>query len=467
MSAVLGRRALVIGLGASGRAIAELLVRLGVEVRVYDHNPAATGVPDGAKAFLGKGEPPPECFARVDHVVLSPGVPPERTRALARMHAPDASIEGELGLALRMVNARVGGPREANPPWRRVPTVLVTGTNGKSTVTALTGELLRAGGRRPFVGGNLGTPLATMLIDVLDERAKWPDALVLECSSFQLETLPPAGHQVGMVLNITPDHLDRYPTLEAYASTKAAVFESLASRGLALVGDDDLTRRIAPHRNDIRVMRVGDKSGAWIDDDGTGMGPGHTLVVDGEHFDRAQLRLPGRHNSSNALFALAAARHLRVDAESCRHGLASFTGLPHRMVLVRELDGVRWYNDSKATNVASTLASLGGLAERFVLIAGGRGKGDDLGPLGELVRARGRGLVTIGETAEHFHALAQGAVPAEIAGTLVKAVDVARTMAQPGDAVVLAPACASYDQFRSYAHRGDVFTEAVNALRQK
>ncbi|HET6582760.1 MAG TPA: cyanophycin synthetase, partial [Nannocystaceae bacterium] len=187
-------------------------------------------------------------------------------------------------------------------------------------------------------------------------------------------------------------------------------------------------------------------------------------VLGDERYDRALLRLPGRHNSSNALFALAAARHLGVDGEACRRGLASFSGLPHRMVLVRELDGVRWYDDSKATNVASALASLGGLAEKFVLIAGGRGKGDDLEPLGQLVRARARGLVTIGETAEQFHALARGAVPAVIAGELAKAVEIARVMAQPGDAVVLAPCCASYDQFRSYAHRGEVFTAAVNAL---
>ncbi|HET6583090.1 MAG TPA: hypothetical protein VFG69_06580, partial [Nannocystaceae bacterium] len=158
MSAILGRRALIVGLGKSGQAVAELLVRLGLDVRVYDRDAAASGVPLGAAAVLGVDEPPVECFAGVDHVVLSPGVPPERARALAREHAPRATIDGELGLALRLVNAGAGGP------WSRVPTVLVTGTNGKSTVTALTGELVREGGQRAFVGGNLGTPLATLLV---------------------------------------------------------------------------------------------------------------------------------------------------------------------------------------------------------------------------------------------------------------------------------------------------------------
>jgi len=455
---MIGRRALVIGLGASGRAAAQLLVALGLEVRIYDRDANATGLPEGVTPFLGADEPPPSCFAGVDLVVLSPGVPPERPRALQREHAPTAAVEGELGLALRMIASGQGGP------WSRVPTVLVTGTNGKSTVTALVGELLRAGDRAPFVGGNLGTPLSTLLVDVLAGRSGWPDSLVLECSSFQLETLPPVGHEVGMVLNVTPDHLDRYATMEAYAATKAAVLASLVPGGLALVGHDDpFTPQVLPPRDDLRVIRVG-SADAWIDDDRTGQGPGHTLVLGDEHYDRSLLQLPGRHNSSNALFAIAAARHLGVSADACRRGLAAFRGLPHRMVLVRELDGVRFYDDSKATNVASALASLGGLAERFVLIAGGRGKGDDLGPLGELLRRRGRGIVTIGETAAQFHALAQDAVPAAMAKDLTEAVGIARTMAQRGDAVVLAPACASYDQFRNYAHRGDVFTAAVNAL---
>jgi UDP-N-acetylmuramoylalanine--D-glutamate ligase len=284
-----------------------------------------------------------------------------------------------------------------------------------------------------------------------------PDVLVLECSSFQLETLPAIDTEVAMLLNVTPDHLDRYPTLEDYARTKARVFEGLVEGGLALLDADDAwTDRLRPPS----ARLVGERDTAWIEGDG----PGVALHV-GDHppYPRELLRLPGRHNAKNALFALAAARHLGVDVDACRRGLRGFEGLPHRMVLVRELDGVRWYNDSKATNVASALASLGGLSERFVLIAGGLAKGDDLAPLGALLRARGRGLVAIGQAAPEFHALAAGAVPAEHAADMTQAVAAARAMARPGDVVVLAPACASFDQYRSYAHRGDTFTTAVQA----
>jgi UDP-N-acetylmuramoylalanine--D-glutamate ligase len=447
------RTALVVGLGTSGRAAAKLLHRLGVTVRGYDRDRAAE-LPEGIEDHRGGDEPPGAAFVGIDLMVLSPGVPPAAARALQRRWAPHAEVAGELGLGLRLVWSRLGGP------WSPVPLVEITGTNGKSTVTALVGELLRAGGFAPFVGGNLGTPLCAALLDVLGGAA-WPDALVIECSSYQLETLPAIPNEVGIVLNVTPDHIDRYPSMDAYAQTKAEVFRNLVPGGLALVDEaGEYSEGILPQRTDLRVLRVGDGSPFGVE----GPGAGTTLVLGDERYDRSLLRLPGRHNASNAVFALAVARHLGVAPAACRAGLSSFEGLPHRMVLVRELDGVRWYDDSKATNVASALASLGGLDERFVLIAGGRGKGDDLRPLGELLRARGRGLVAIGESAAQFQALAGGAVPAELASDMADAVARARALAQPGDAIVLAPACASFDMFRSYAHRGEVFAAAVLAL---
>lgn len=451
------RTALVIGLGKSGAAAASLLHRLGVHVRAYDRNREAA-LPPGIEDHRGGDEPSASAYVGVDLVVLSPGVPPDKPRELQRRWAPQAQVKGELGLALELVwSARRAA---AALPWSPVPLVEITGTNGKSTVTALIGELLRAGGFTPFVGGNLGTPLCAALLDVLDGKLAWPDALVLECSSYQLETLPAIANDVGIVLNVTPDHLDRYPTMEAYAETKAEVFRNLAPGGLALLDDGEYSERIAPQRTDLKILRIGETSHAGVE----GPSAGHTLVLGDESYERALLQLPGRHNASNAVFALAAARHLGVSPEACRAGLASFRGLPHRMVLVRELDRVRFYDDSKATNVASALASLGGLDERFVLIAGGRGKGDDLRPLGDLLRARGRGIVAIGETAAQFHALGDGAVPAKIAADMAEAVGLARAMAQPGDAVVLAPACASFDMFQNYAHRGEVFAAAVLAL---
>ena len=437
------RRALVIGLGASGRAAIRLLTAMGVEVHAYDRRDSVEDAPAGATLFLGTDVPGADAFDGVDLMVLSPGVPPGPHRAACEVHAPQATIHGELSLSLEVL-----GP---------LPTVLITGTNGKSTVTSMLGHLLDADGQAPFVGGNLGDPPADLARGVLGGERHAPTSLVLECSSYQLETLKPGPTAVAMILNVTPDHLDRYDSYEDYAMTKATVFANVD--GLALLdAEDEWTPRFSPLAGD-RLQLIGSDF-ARIEGDG----PGDTLVVDGETYARAALRLPGRHNSKNALFAIAAARHLGVSTQTIRDGLRSFEGLPHRMVFVRELGGVKYFNDSKATNVASAMASLGGLRERFVLIAGGRAKGDDLTPLGELLRARGRGLVTVGEAGPQFAALAQDVLPHASAESMADAVAAARGFAQPGDLVLLAPACSSFDQYRSYAQRGDRFTEAVLAL---
>lgn len=446
----LPRTALVIGLGASGMAAARLLRDLGVQVRAYDRNPEPADRPTGVALHLGAEHPPDDAFSDLDLMVLSPGVPPTAFVERCRRLAPEAQIHGELGLALTLI------------PSPRPPTLLITGTNGKSTVTALTGELLRAGGRDPFVGGNLGEPLSGRVHASLVGQKPWPTHLVLECSSYQLETIPTLPTAVGIVLNVTPDHLERYPTMEAYARTKARVFEGLGPGDLALLdADDEWTETIAPTGRGVLVARVGDPETATV----VGEGSGREMVVVGDpSYPRDLLRLPARHNARNALFALKAARHLGVTVEQCRAGLASFEGLPHRMRLVRQLDGVRYYNDSKATNVASAVAGLAGLDERFVLIAGGMSKGDDLQPLAHLLTQRARGLVAIGTSAPQFMALA-GALPAVQAPDMQGAVSCARGMARAGDAVVLAPACASFDMYRSYAHRGEVFEAEVSALR--
>lgn len=447
MSRTSYRTALVIGLGASGRASVGLLCELGVAVRVYDRSPEATGLPSNVHTFLGEETPPAEAFAGIDLMVLSPGVPPGPHRALCAQHAPDAQIHGELSLALETLPAAT--------------TVLITGTNGKSTVTAMLGHLMTTAGREPFVGGNLGDPPAALATAVLQGHAEAPKELVLECSSYQLETLRPIPTAVAMVLNVTPDHLARYDSMEHYALTKARVFNGMADDGLSLLDAEDAwTPRLTEHAGP-QLRRIGPNGFARI----VGPGPGETLHIGNDPpYDRSTLRIPGRHNAKNALFAIAAARHLGIDATACARGLATFEGLPHRMAFVREHLGVRYYNDSKATNVASALASLSGLSERFVLIAGGQAKGDDLAPLQALLRSRGRGLVTIGESGDTFADLTQGQLPTVRAETMEPAVEAAAKLAQPGDVVVLAPACASWDQFRSYAHRGDVFAQAVLAL---
>lgn len=449
-------RALVIGLGRSGLAAAALLRALGLEVRVYDARAGIEGVPAGVEPFLGQPQAPDAAFEGIDLLVLSPGVPPGEFLRQRERVAPGAEVHGELGLALWLVNAGVRG-------WSPVPTVLVTGTNGKSTVTALTGALCEASGLRPFTGGNLGVPLCERLLEGLDGRVPWVGSLVLECSSYQLETIPRVRTDVAMIINITPDHLDRYASMEAYARTKARIFEGLGAEGLAILdAEDEWTERLRPREaGGPEVALVGDPGVAAV----VGEGDAQALVLRGqETYARSSLRIAGGHNARNALFALLAARHVGASAEACLRGLREFGGLPHRMVRVRELDGVVYYNDSKATNVVSALAGLAGLDRPFVLIAGGLSKGDDLGPLRELLAKRGRGLVAVGNSAEQFAAMAQGVVPVVHAGLMDDAVPKARALAKPGEAVVLAPCCASWDQYKSYAHRGELFAEAVRGL---
>ena len=444
-----GQTALVIGAGASGTAAAAHLLALGAHVRVYDQNPAAR-LPAGAVPFLGQTTLPDAALAGIDLMVLSPGVPPAAFRAAQQRLAPHAAVHGEMSLSLAV----------AAHHWGRLPTVLITGTNGKSTVTALTGALLTAGRRAPFVGGNLGVPLAAAVLAAIADDVPAPDSLVLECSSFQLETLGDHPSDVAMVLNLTPDHLDRYPTLADYAATKARVFAGLAPTGLALLdAGDPWTPYFCAQVPRGKTSLV--DAEARID----GPGPGHALVLpSGESFPRDVLQLAGRHNSKNALFALLAARHLGVPHEACLAGLARFRGLPHRMVHIRDLAEVAYYDDSKATNVASVLASLDGFDRPVVLIAGGRPKGDDLAPLRALLARGGRGLVAIGESTKQFFAVGDGVVPTLRATTMPAAVAAARSLAQPGDAVVLSPACASYDWFKNYGERGDVFAALVRAL---
>lgn len=450
--------ALVIGAGASGLAAATLLLPLAAEVRVYDRRPRLE-LPPGAVPFLGEDALPDAAMVGVDVLVLSPGVPPAPFLAARQRLAPDAVVHGEMSLSLAV----------ADHHWGRLPTALITGTNGKSTVTALTGALLNAAGRRPFVGGNLGVPLAAAVHAARNDPAARPDGLVLECSSFQLETFPAAPARarpvdVAIILNLSPDHLDRYPDLDAYAATKARALAGLGPGGLALLDAGDpwtpFFRARVPAGRTVLVDAAGPDAAAI-----RGPGPGDTLLLPGgEAYPRAALQLAGRHNSKNALFALAAARHLGADPDACLAGLRRFVGLPHRMVLVRELDDVAYYDDSKATNVASVLASLDGFARSFVLIAGGRAKGDDLTPLRALLARQGRALVAIGESSAQFYALADGLVPAARAGDMAEAVAHARRLARPGDAVVLSPACASYDWFKNYGERGDVFAACVHAL---
>ena len=450
LSSVLGAgpwsRALVVGLGRAGTAAAALLRAGGVAVHGYDRRPQIADLPAGLVPFLGEDRIPKAAFEGIDLLVLSPGVDPRPVRGLARIHAPGAQVHGETSLAFWAMR-RLWGPR---------PTVLVTGTNGKSTVTALTGHLMEAGGLRPFVGGNLAVPLSEELLAVERANREAPGSVVLECSSYQLETMDAVPCDVAMLLNLTPDHLARYEGMADYGRTKARIFSGLGQGGLALLSaDDGWTPRLRP--NSVPVTLIGDDKGPTVTADG------HLRLSPGESYTRP--RLAGAHNARNALFALAAARHLGVDPDSCASGLASFEGLAHRMQFVAEVGGIAYYNDSKATNVAAVKASLDGFDRPYVLIAGGQAKGDDVGELRALLGDEGcHAVVALGEAADLFLGMADRQVPSAKVGSMAEAVKFATRFARPGGAVVLSPACASWDMFRSYADRGDQFADAVRGL---
>jgi len=459
------RRALVVGCGQSGVAAAELLHAAGCEVRLYDRRSEVAGLPArlaDCPRFFGDELAPDEAFADLDLLLLSPGVPPAPWRARHRMLVPEAEIHGELSLALAAIAEGWDGGVE-------LPTVLITGTNGKSTVTALTGAMLEAGGLDPFVGGNLGIPLCDLVLAVANGTRAQPGALVLECSSYQLETTRVAPEApttpVAMLLNVTPDHLDRYGSIAEYGATKARIFDGLAAHSLALMSaKDPLTaslRARVPAIADCKLIdgaeppRVSNSGDALL------------LRAD-EVYPRELVPLAGRHNLVNALFALAAARHLGVSREACEQALRTFEALPHRMNPIGEHGGVIYYDDSKATNVASVLAGLDGFERSFVLICGGRAKqGDDVGALREVLIRQGRGLIAIGESAPLFLDMASDVVPCVHASDMHEAVRRASELARPGDAVLLSPACASWDMYRSFVHRGEVFAAAVAELERK
>ncbi len=441
------KRVLVVGLGRSGVAAAQLCAARGARVTVTDKRPAgelaaaASALPASVARELGGHRR--ETFLAADLIVLSPGVPEIPELAAAR--AAGVAITGELELASRFVTA---------------PIVAITGTNGKSTTTTLIGEMLRATGRPTFVGGNLGEPLAEAVGTPAAEAGGF---CVVEASSFQLETVETLRPRVAALLNITADHLDRYDGMAGYAAAKARIFAAQTAGDWAVVNaDDDLAGRAAagaPSRKLQFSIARALREGAWSSD-------GQLVVqLPGEPAERYPADLPWlagqRHNQANALAALLSARLAGASPDAARTGLLAFRPLAHRMELVAEASGVSYYDDSKGTNVGAVVAALDGFPRPVVLIAGGRDKGGDYGPLAEVLARVGRAAILIGEAADKIEAALRGRVAVQRAATLDAAVEAARDLARRGDAVVLSPACSSFDMFRDYAHRAEVFRAAV------
>jgi UDP-N-acetylmuramoylalanine--D-glutamate ligase len=454
-----GRKITVVGLAKSGVAAARLCAREGGRVTVTDRRGAAElagplGALDGAEVRRALGGHDRADFEGADLVVASPGVPlsiPEIAAARAR----GVPVWGEVELAARFLPG--------------VPVVAITGTNGKSTTTALAGALF-ARDRRTFTGGNLGTPLCEL---VLSGRAV--DAVVLELSSFQIEGLERLRPRVAAILNVTPDHLDRYAGVEGYAAAKARLF-GLQEPGDAAVANARDARALAmasASRGSVHTFGFGQPVAGSVRDPGDEPAAGPPVMVlstaagAGERYRVANRALRGRHNRENAMAAALCARLLGVPGDAVQAGLDAFPGLPHRLELVSEREGVEWVNDSKATNVDSTLVGLSAFPParpRLVLIMGGRGKGAPYAPLRPLFAGRVKALLTIGEDGPNVGAQLGDLCPTEPCGTLAEAVRRAAGLVSAGEVVLLSPACASYDQFRSYEERGEAFRRHVQEL---
>ena len=460
---VKGKRAVVIGLGASGVAACKLLVSRGAQAVIgTDSKPrekmeAQAAELEKAGVSLALGGHAEARIAEADLVVMSPGVPMfDELAAAERSQIP---IWGEIELAVRAL---------AHP----APVVAIGGTNGKSTVTSLVGAILGRAGKRTFVGGNLGEPLA----DHADEAF---DVVVLEVSSFQMERVDSFHPKSSVLLNVSPDHLDRYPSEQAYADAKGNAFLRQTPDDIAVVPAGDDVCAAQARRGNGRLVTFG-PGGDVVDP----ASPGDARlrrIVDVEvqasaivdhavphRYDRARVNLRGGHNSLNVAAAVAAVRPFGIDVRIVEEVLASFRGLPHRMAFVGDVAGVRYYDDSKGTNVGASVTAVRGITEeKVVLVAGGRDKGGSYGPLVDALRDRGRGAVVIGEAADLIARAIGDVVPVRRAASMQAAVLAAAALARAGDAVLLSPACSSFDMFNDYKDRGDAFVRAVESLAEK
>ena len=435
-------RTLVVGLGATGLSCARFLSRQGVPVAVTDSRdqpPALETVqrelPDVA-LFLGGFDE--EAFARAERIVISPGVS-LREPLVAEARARGVEVIGDIELFARHVSA---------------PVIGITGSNGKSTVTTLLGLMAQQAGKNVRVGGNLGVPALDLVSD--DE----PDLYVLELSSFQLETVQSLSCLAAVVLNISPDHMDRYDSLGDYAKAKQAIYHHAR---LQVVNRDDAYVAGLAHANAPVVgFGLGEPQGS---DYGLRRIDSQMWIVRGDTalIPVAEIRMPGRHNLANALAALALGDAAGFPMETMLQALREFQGLPHRTEWVGEYQGVRWFNDSKATNIGAALAAVQGFDGPLVLIAGGQGKGADFSELAAGLDARVHHVVLLGEAADEIEAALQGKIPVSRAADMSEAVQFAAAQVQPGDTVLLSPACASFDMFDDYRQRGERF---VLALRE-
>jgi UDP-N-acetylmuramoylalanine--D-glutamate ligase len=446
-----GKRVLVVGLARTGIATALFCAARGAHVTASEERPESE-VAEAAEKLraagcaLELGGHTQKTFIEQDLIVPSPGVPQELPQ-LAAARAQEIPIWSEIELAWRFLHGRM---------------VAITGSNGKTTTTSLVGHILETAGTPVIVAGNIGTPLISRVGESSDSTVT-----VAEVSSFQLEGIRDLRPDVGVLLNLTPDHLDRHASFEAYSRAKARMFENQTEQDAAVLNADDANAaQYAPSRPQLywfsRTKHV--SAGACLRGDQAIFRRDGTETV---LLRRDEIGLRGEHNVENVLAAACAAMLVGATPSAVATGVATFAGVEHRLEFVAEINGVSYFNDSKATNVDATLKALDAFPAGLLVILGGKDKGSDYGILRKPLRDRARMVLLIGAAAEKIESQLRGAVPVVRAGTLERAVELASESAHPGETVLLAPACASFDQFKSYEHRGRVFKQLVRHLAEK
>lgn len=449
---VKGKRVLVVGLGKSGVSSALFLKDLGARVTVSDTK-TEEQLKQEIPALLDKGitveagHHGERTFRGQDIIVVSPGVPFNEPH-IAQAREQGTLVIGEIELASRFLKGNI---------------VAITGSNGKTTSTALTGEVIAAGGYEALVGGNIGTPAITLVPQSSDKSYT-----VLEVSSFQLETVLTFRPHIAVVINVTPDHLDRHGSFDAYAAAKGRIFENQAEEDYAVLNADDATCvNYASHiRSQVRWFSTKEEVGigAFIRD-------GKIIYRDDEGereiLPISEIQLKGTHNQENVLAAVCCGMIAGVSPANIRKAVAAFKAVEHRLEYVATINGVQYFNDSKATNVDATIKALESFPANIHIILGGKDKGSDYTVLKPLLKERAKRVYTIGAAAEKIENHLGSVVDIVRAGTLENAVRQASQAAKAGDVVLLAPACASFDQFQSYEHRGKVFKDLVHSFEAK
>ncbi|HQG13203.1 MAG TPA: UDP-N-acetylmuramoyl-L-alanine--D-glutamate ligase [bacterium] len=449
-----GKKIVVVGLGKSGIAAARFLAREGAVVTALDSKPQAEmenailSLKDvGVSLRFGGNDP--AVISSSDMAVISPGVSPS-LEGLEDICRRGGAVVGEMELAVGRIDR---------------PIVAVTGTNGKTTTTSLIGHLLENSGIRRVVAGNIGTPI----LDLVDD-ANRSDAVILEVSSFQIETTPSLAPKISVLLNITPDHLDRHASFEEYAECKGTLVKRTVADGFGIYNvRDALVSRIVrgatcsliPFDAEGGSHLKSGSAASWFDGEALMVSSGGGIT---RKYSLEGISLEGVHNRENMLAALTVCELLGADSDLLLEGLKSFKGLPHRMELVRDFDGVRYFNDSKGTNIGAVAKAISSLDAPIILIAGGISKGVDFSPLSSLVEEKVKKLVLIGESCEEMSRIFEGIADITRASSMREAVLIAASVAEPGDVVLLSPACASFDMFRNYADRGEQFAKCVMEL---